>query len=157
MIRRLEKLSVIQTNILLDGLLKFVSPHLTDFNGRKRCWLEWEFRYHSEPQLLPALKCSPIWDFCKMVYPKAELGLVNYGGVDLKGHRDHYEFSAEACAINLGLCDWVMPDESTRSLECGEVILFDAHQKHGSLNCSIDRWAIALWSMGEKWRSNRES
>lgn len=146
--------SIVRSEI--RGLLAFhVHSRLVPYRqkGRSRCWLQYEWD-QAETCLKPAFQCPELWAHCLRYMPTAEFGLVAYGEVGIKLHRDAPEFDPLATIINLGPCTWLKGDERL-ALHGGEVFTFNSQELHGVTNCHPKRWVIALWRMGEVWRSKQ--
>jgi hypothetical protein len=148
--------------------------------GRNRYWLqfEWDLRNktftsgHEDPVL---------WKYCKQWMPDADLGLVVHGPVGIKPHRDDSYADWRGVGINLGKIgswsydcqypyywgdgpegerwsDYMMkcnaPNPQNHDIPVGGVFEFNTKNLHGVNDPAEDRWAIFLWKVSKKFRTN---
>ncbi|MEM9264069.1 MAG: hypothetical protein AAGA46_00940 [Cyanobacteria bacterium P01_F01_bin.13] len=155
--------------------------------GRQRYWLEHQPILGScGKQYLPAVQQSQFWHFCKAIYQRAsrialpgqqvltpDLGLVAYGGVGIRQHRDDPYASCPAVTINLSTMttQWGYTatysgyekrrpkrvSEEIYQLPPGAVIMFNSQNPHRVISPDRERWSINLWRISSSCRPHFQS
>lgn len=169
-----ENVAAIKTHletVYLEGGL--LTPDVSNYaKGRMRCWLESEGPLSATRAWQPAYHDERLWSFIiKNVWPEAELGMVTYGPVGIKAHRDATYADWEARIVNLGeVKGWqytpgystfgsgpqVKRPSITLLLKEGEVIRFNCKNEHEVIGPAEDRWAINLWRVSGRTRQAYE-
>ena len=137
--------------------------------GRLRYWLQHEWSL-KEKTFIPGCKDERLWNWCKHWMPDADLGLVVYGSVGIKPHRDDSYADWRGVGINLGEIEsWYydcqypefrytkIRNESNPihyNVPPGTVFEFNTKNPHGAINPDPNRWAIFLWKVSKKFREN---
>ena len=147
---------------------KLTSDTSSYATGRLRYWLqaEWDLR---ERTFRPATHDSRLWKLCRRVMPDADLGLVVYGPVGIKLHRDDSYADWRGVGINLGTLDgWVYdcqypefrwttqqndPNPVVHNVSAGDVFEFNTKNPHAALNPAENRWAVFLWRVSPKYKT----
>jgi len=140
--------------------------------GRQRYWLNYKWDLANR-HFSHGVKDTRLWNFCKEIFPKADLGLVVYGGVGIDLHRDDSYADWRGVGINLGEIEaWVYDcqypnfhwtpttNESNPKrykMNPGDVFQFNTKNPHSALNPAEDRWAIFLWHVNRKFRNKFEA
>jgi len=112
-----------------------------------------------------------LWNILTSIWPQAEIGLLTYsGGENPKGislHRDDSYADYESYGIQLtGTCEFIYmggyrdfkwdadkePEiKQSYNLEPGQIYRFNCKNKHAAIP-SIERYAINLWKISDKFR-----
>jgi len=142
-----------------DLLEKEVRPYLQEDRAyyasqyRQVCWLEEQWNPATRT-LTSALSVPRLWQLLQSRFPWANIGLVSYGNMGIKPHRDDSYCTSLAGGVNLGSCIFEYWDDRTTpgtidykklKLESGEVYTFNAKCKHAASSCANDRWIINVW------------
>ena len=163
---------------LLSEKTKLTTDVSNYANGRKRSWLQYEAPLSTTMPWRKANQDRELWEeilaIGKEISFVPELGLTSLGGT-IKPHRDASYADYKAIGINLGSTrfgyeksypeyrwspqkDLVKPTEvSETDLVGGEVYEFNCKNLHWTSNVSPDRWAINLWQVSNKQRSEYET
>lgn len=150
--------------------------------GRQRYWLEHEPILGScGKQYRPAAHHPQFWNFCQTIYqrasqialtsPKAltpDVGLVAYGGVGIRQHRDDPYAACPAVSINLSTTttQWGYTAtynsyekrrprrsaEEIHQLPPGAIIMFNSQNPHRVIDPDRERWSINLWRVSSSCR-----
>lgn len=172
MLRKLGLLSdkeVAEFITQLEEHRTLLSPDASSYaRGRQRFWLqhEWNLKLRC---FQPALMGQKLWSICKQWMPNADLGLVVYGSVGIALHRDDSYAAYKAVGINLGEIEgwqydcqypefrWTREKNPSNPRICripiGGVFEFNCKNPHSVLNPAKDRWAIFLWQVAGKYRT----
>mgnify|MGYP001797255079 CR=1 FL=1 len=146
--------------------------------GRQRFWLEHQAILGSYgKQYQPGTQLPRLWDFCQKVYHQAlvqaglppqavRLGLVAYGPVGIKQHRDDTYAAVPAVSINLSTEPTLWGytpayagyearqpkavEETVHTLPPGAVVLFNSKNLHRVVRADGDRWSVNLWSISAR-------
>ncbi|MEL6139704.1 MAG: hypothetical protein AAFR42_20140 [Cyanobacteria bacterium J06628_6] len=146
--------------------------------GRQRFWLEHQAVLGSYgKQYRPGAKLPQLWDFCQNAYQQAleqahlpahdaHLGLIAYGKVGIRQHRDDTYAASPAVSINLSTEPTLWgytpaysgfearrpkaADEVIHTLPPGAVVLFNSKNLHRVVQADADRWSINLWSISPR-------
>lgn len=143
--------------------------------GRQRYWLQHQPILGSGGRAYqPAVRHAQFWDFCQTIYQRAslvalpeqdakkpDLGLVAYGGVGIREHRDDPYADCLAVSINLSTrpTRWgYTPNyagydkrrhrrasEHIYHLPPGSIIVFNSQNPHRVISPDLERWSINLW------------
>ncbi len=155
----------------LNNNLQRLTPDKSTYSpGRQKYWLqsEWDLK---DRIFRPAVKDERLWTFCKRAMPEADLGLVVYGEIGIKPHRDDSYADWRGVGINLGEMEswyydaqypelkWTKETNPSapRNIKVlpGQVFEFNTKNPHGANNPAHDRWAIFLWKIKQQYRSQR--
>lgn len=150
--------------------------------GRKRYWLQHQPVLGSGGRSYqPAVQHSQFWQFCQTIYERAtrlvlpdqevskpDLGLVAYGGVGIREHRDDPYAACPAVSINLSTTptQWGYTanytgyekrhprraDERIYQLPPGAIIMFNSQNPHRVIDPDSERWSINLWQIAPTCR-----
>lgn len=150
--------------------------------GRKRYWLEHQPVLGSGGRSYrPAYQQPQFWNFCQTLYQRAsyivlpdqapltpDLGLVAYGGVGIREHRDDPYAACPALSINLSTVptQWGYTatytgyekrrpkrvSEQIHLLPPGAIIMFNSQNPHRVINPDPERWSINLWRISSACR-----
>lgn len=150
--------------------------------GRQRYWLEHQPILGScGKQYQPAIQHPQFWQFCQTIYRRAmrvalpdqatlkpDLGLVAYGGVGIRQHRDDPYAACPAVSINLSTAttQWGYTatyvgyekrrprqiSEEIHHLPPGAIIIFNSQNPHRVINPDRERWSINLWRISSSCR-----
>ncbi|MEO0737910.1 MAG: hypothetical protein AAFZ35_14035 [Cyanobacteria bacterium J06649_12] len=150
--------------------------------GRKRYWLEHQpilgsgGRYYQ-----PAHQQTQFWQFCQTIYQRAsrialphqepitpDLGLVAYGSVGIREHRDDPYAACPAVTINLSTVptQWGYTaiydnyekrrprriSEHIHHLPPGAIVMFNSQNPHRVISPDAERWSINLWRISPSAR-----
>ncbi|MEO1592668.1 MAG: hypothetical protein AAFU71_15445 [Cyanobacteria bacterium J06632_22] len=146
--------------------------------GRQRFWLEHQAVLGSYgKQYQPGRKLPRLWAFCQTTYQQAllqaqlptrdvHLGLIAYGEVGIKKHRDDTYAAIPAVSINLSSQPTLwgytpaytgfearqpkFAEEVVHTLPPGAVVLFNSKNLHRVVQADADRWSINLWSIAPR-------
>ena len=146
-----------------------LQPDLSSYaTNRQRYWLQHEWGL-KERTFSPAIRDERIWQYCKYWMPEADLGLVVYGPIGIKPHRDDSYADWRCVGINLGGLEawyydcqypefkWTRDQNPSNpehhEIPPGAVFEFNCKNPHAAINPAPDRWAIFLWKVGSKFRS----
>ncbi|MEM9807767.1 MAG: hypothetical protein AAF959_21075 [Cyanobacteria bacterium P01_D01_bin.56] len=155
--------------------------------GRQRYWLEHEPILGSGGRhYQPAVQKAQFWHFCQTIYQRAnhialpdsepakpDLGLVAYGKVGIRSHRDDPYAACPAVSINLSttLTQWgytptyssyekrhpKRATEEIHHLPPGAIVIFNSQNPHRVINPDPERWSINLWRVASSCRPYFES
>lgn len=156
---------------LEGGLLR---PDVSNYaRGRQRAWLQVEAPLGNTRPWQPGVRDERLWNWIlENIWAEAELGLVAYGQVGIRPHRDASYADYEARSINLGEIEgwWYEPGYSdfgpgpqtirhalTYKLAPGDVIRFNCKNQHAVINPAPDRWSINLWRVSDRARARFEA
>ncbi|MBX2865505.1 MAG: hypothetical protein KTR27_18290 [Leptolyngbyaceae cyanobacterium MAG.088] len=150
--------------------------------GRQRYWLEHQPILGSGGRSYqPAVRHPKFWDFCQTIYQRAsrialpdqpvlkpDLGLIAYGDVGIRAHRDDPYAACPAISINLSTVptQWgYTPNyasydkrrprrvsEDIYQLPPGAIIMFNSQNPHRVINPDLERWSINLWQISPSCR-----
>ncbi len=150
--------------------------------GRQRYWLEHQPILGSGGRSYqPAVRQPQFWDFCQTIYQRAsrialpdqealkpDLGLIAYGGVGIRAHRDDPYAACPAVSINLSInpTQWgytptypgfakrrpKRASEQIYRLPPGAIIMFNSQNPHRVINPDLERWSINLWRISSACR-----
>ncbi len=150
--------------------------------GRQRYWIEHQPILGSGGRVYqPAVHQPRFWDFCQTIYERAsqmalpdqtafkpDLGLIAYGGIGIREHRDDPYAACPAVSINLstvptqwgytpnyGGYDKRRPrraSEHVHQLPPGAIIMFNSQNPHRVINPDPERWSINLWRISSTCR-----
>ncbi|MEO0867394.1 MAG: hypothetical protein AAFY17_02880 [Cyanobacteria bacterium J06642_11] len=150
--------------------------------GRQRYWLEHEPILGSGGrQYQSGVQKAQFWNFCQTIYQRAsrialpdsepvlpDLGLVAYGKVGIRSHRDDPYAACPAVSINLstqptqwgytstyGSYDKRNPrriKEEIHHLPPGAIVMFNSQNPHRVINPDAKRWSINLWCIAPACR-----
>lgn len=150
--------------------------------GRQRYWLEHEPVLGScGRSYQPAVHQPQFWNFCQTIYQRAccvalpdqealkpDVGLVAYGGIGIREHRDDPYAACPAVSINLsttptqwgytanyGGYDKRYPRRSSEQihhLPPGAIIMFNSQNPHRVISPDRERWSINLWRISSSCR-----
>ncbi|MEO0540499.1 MAG: hypothetical protein AAFZ80_06505 [Cyanobacteria bacterium P01_A01_bin.105] len=146
--------------------------------GRQRFWLEHQAVLGSYgKQYQAGEKLPPLWTLCQRMYAQAlrqaelplqavHLGLIAYGKVGIKKHRDDTYAAVPAVSINLSTeptlwgytpaydgYDARQPkaaEEVVYELPPGAVTIFNSKNLHRVVQADPERWSINLWSISTR-------
>lgn len=146
--------------------------------GRQRFWLEHQAVLGSYgKQYQAAAKLPRLWTFSQKIYHQAllqaalplrevHLGLVAYGEVGIKKHRDDTYSAVPAVSVNLSTAPTLWgytpayegfearqpkaAEETVHTLPPGAVVLFNSKNLHRVIQADSDRWSINLWSIAPR-------
>ena len=143
--------------------------------GRQRYWLEHQPVLGSGGRAYqPAVHHSKFWTFCQTIYQRAsrivlpnqtactpDLGLIAYGGIGIREHRDDPYAACPAVSINLSTMptQWgytanysgydkrrpKRASEQIYQLPPGAIIMFNSQNPHRVISPDSERWSINLW------------
>lgn len=160
--------------------------------GRQRYWLEHQPILGSCGKYYrPGIERPKFWQFCQTIYQQAsrislsdialldqqmltpDLGLVAYGGVGIRQHRDDPYAACPAVTINLstGPTQWGYTatynsyekrrpkrvSEKIYHLPPGAIIMFNSQNPHRVISPDPERWSINLWKISPSCRSHFQS
>ncbi|MFG6096773.1 hypothetical protein SPB21_16035 [Leptothoe sp. ISB3NOV94-8A] len=150
--------------------------------GRQRYWLEHQPILGScGRSYQPAVQHTQFWGFCRTIYQRAsqvalpdqdpltpDVGLVAYGGVGIREHRDDPYAACPAVSINLSTVptQWgYTPNytgydklhqkratETIHRLPPGSIIVFNSQNPHRVISPDLERWSINLWRIAPSCR-----
>ncbi|MEO0541731.1 MAG: hypothetical protein AAFZ80_12840 [Cyanobacteria bacterium P01_A01_bin.105] len=151
--------------------------------GRQRYWLQHEPILGScGRRYRPAAQQPQFWQLCQTVYKNAhrialpeqatdvkpDLGLVAYGDVGIRQHRDDPYAACAAVSINLSTAPtrWgytaiyggydkqraKRASEKVYQLPPGGVIMFNSQNPHRVISPDPERWSINLWRIASTCR-----
>ena len=150
--------------------------------GRQRYWLEHEPVLGScGRSYQPAVRQPQFWNFCQTIYQRAcrialpeqtdlkpDVGLVAYGGIGIREHRDDPYAACPAVSINLSTSptQWgytaVYPGYDKRNprrtrehvhrLPPGAIVMFNSQNPHRVIEPDRERWSINLWRISSSCR-----
>ena len=163
---------------LLSERLKLSTDVSNYAPGRKRSWLQYEAPLGTTMPWRKANQDGELWseilEIGKEIGFIPELGLASIGGT-ISPHRDAAYADYKAIGINLGSTTfgyekaypeyrWVPQAQlvnptqvSETDLVGGEVYEFNCKNLHWTSNVSPTRWAINLWQVSNKQRSQYET
>ena len=162
------------TNYLSTQMNRLVPDVSSYAKNRQRYWLQYEWDLKNRT-FSHAVKDVKIWDLCKEWMPDADLGLVIHGPIGITPHRDDSYADWRGVALNLGEIEswyydcqyphyyWTQrtnpSNPQNHQLSVGEVFEFNTKNLHGVNKPAEDRWAIFLWKINSKYRTqfNRET
>ena len=178
-------MSIAQLGLINSKTVETITDHLNGHKdrleldvsnyarNRKRYWLQRKWNLDNKT-FEPGIIDERIWKYCKHWMPEADLGLVVYGPIGIKPHRDDSYADWRGVGINLGeieswYYDCQYPEffytknknESNPihyNIPVGGVFEFNTKNPHAAINPHQDRWAIFLWKVSHKYRAdfNRE-
>lgn len=155
--------------------------------GRRRYWLQHQPILGSGgKQYLPAVQHPKFWHFCQTIYQRAsqialpdqdpldpDLGLVAYGNVGIREHRDDPYAACPAVSINLSTepTQWGYTatynsydkrrprraSEEIHQLPPGAIIMFNSQNPHRVIKPDPERWSINLWRVSLLCRPSFQS
>ncbi|MEM6252032.1 MAG: hypothetical protein AAF821_03840 [Cyanobacteria bacterium P01_D01_bin.156] len=162
---------------------QLLAPDMSSYGiGRLRYWLEHEpVLGTSGRQYKPATRKAQFWDFCQSIYQRAshvalpdsivakpDLGLVAYGKVGIRSHRDDPYAACPAVTINLSTTatQWGYTatysgydkrnpkrvTEQIHHLPPGAIVVFNSQNPHRVISPDPDRWSINLWRVASSCR-----
>ena len=175
----INKLGVISPQIVktitdyLDSQKTRLSPDKSSYSlNRQRYWLQHEWSLNKRT-FIPAVQDERLWNYCKHWMPDADLGLVVYGPIGIKPHRDDSYADWRGVGINLGEIEaWYYDcqypqfrytnktnpsDPVHYQMPVGGVFEFNTKNPHAAVNPAEDRWAIFLWKISKKFRVQFEN
>ncbi|MGD1855508.1 MAG: hypothetical protein ACFB2W_14785 [Leptolyngbyaceae cyanobacterium] len=150
--------------------------------GRRRYWLEHQPVLGSGGRSYrPAAQHPQFWHFCQTIYQRAsrialpdeellmpDLGLVAYGNVGIREHRDDPYAACPAVSINLSTMptQWgytanytgydkrypKRASEKIYHLPPGAIIMFNSQNPHRVICPDAERWSINLWQISSACR-----
>lgn len=150
--------------------------------GRQRYWLEHEPILGSGGRHYQrATQNEQFWHFCQIIYQRAsgiampnsaaakpDLGLVAYGKVGIRSHRDDPYAACPAVSINLSTTptQWgytpsysdydkrhaKRAKEGIYHLPPGAIVMFNSQNPHRVINPDPERWSINLWQIAPACR-----
>ncbi|MEA5462638.1 hypothetical protein [Leptothoe sp. PORK10 BA2] len=150
--------------------------------GRKRYWLQHQPVLGSGGRhYQPAYQQAEFWHFCQTIYQRAsrialpeqepmkpDLGLVAYGDVGIREHRDDPYAACPAVTINLSTVptQWGYTaiydsyekrrprrvSEEIHHLPPGAIIVFNSQNPHRVISPDPERWSINLWRIAPACR-----
>lgn len=160
----------------LEANKHLLQPDQSNYaKGRLRAWIFYEWHLQRKEFLPPQIKSPKLEQWCKEIWPEAEIGLITFSGEEWsepKGitlHRDDSYADFKAVGINVtGTCKFVYLEsyptyewckESDRKAETphvgflkpGHVIEFNCKNRH-SADPGPNRWNINLWHISRKLR-----
>ena len=146
-----------------------LKPDVSNYSkGRMRYWLNHEWDLKSR-KFSPGVQDPRLWTFCKELMPEADLGLVAYGSIGIGPHRDDSYADWRAIGINLGDLEawhydcqypefkWTRDRNPSNpqnyEIRIGHVFEFNCKNPHAAINPKENRWAIFLWKISQKFRT----
>ena len=144
-----EKQKEIRDHIL--GLFHLATPEKARCaRDRLNFWLQAEPDYRSG-KYRPAQSDQRLWQFCRKVYPEADLAQVYFakGYKGIGWHRDARFCKPKAFIVNLGRVRLETQAQNkliALDLTGGEIVAFDAKQLHRAIPEREDRIGLAIWS-----------
>jgi len=151
----------------LEDYKDALEPDVSNYaKGRQRFWIRYEWDLKNKI-FRRANHCDRLWEYCKKIFPEADLGLAAFGPVGINLHRDDSYADWVAYSINLGEIEaWLYEPSRTTfgpgpqtqaevvkvAVPSGGVIRFNCKNRHGVLNPSPDRWSINLWHVKDEHR-----
>ncbi|MEM7062022.1 MAG: hypothetical protein AAF572_02520 [Cyanobacteria bacterium P01_B01_bin.77] len=150
--------------------------------GRRRYWLQHQPILGSGGRhYRPAAQHAQFWHFCQTIYQRAsrialpdqqpltpDLGLVAYGSVGIREHRDDPYAACPAVSINLSTepTQWgytaiynsydkrrpKRASEHIHQLPPGAIIMFNSQNPHRVIEPDPERWSINLWRVSSLCR-----
>ena len=111
--------------------------------GRQRYWLQKEWRLDKKCYQ-NGIKDKRLWTFCKAIFPEADLGLVVYGDIGIKVHRDGWYYDNQY--PNFSWSKKTNPSSpEIFKVKPGDIFEFNTKNPHAAIKPQPDRWAIFLW------------
>ncbi|NEQ50295.1 MAG: hypothetical protein F6K11_09215 [Leptolyngbya sp. SIO3F4] len=150
--------------------------------GRQRYWLQHQPILGSGGRSYqPAVQHSQFWQFCQTIYERAhrialpeeeaiqpDLGLIAYGGIGIREHRDDPYAACPTVSINLSTvptqwgytANYASYDkrrprrasEQIHQLPPGAIIMFNSQNPHRVISPDAERWSINLWRISPSCR-----
>ncbi|MEM8614955.1 MAG: hypothetical protein AAGF93_23320 [Cyanobacteria bacterium P01_H01_bin.105] len=150
--------------------------------GRQRYWLEHQPILGSGGRAYqPAIQHPAFWNFCQAIYQRAsqialpeqgalkpDVGLVSYGSVGIREHRDDPYAACPTVGINLSTMptQWGYTanyagynkrsprraSEQIYRLPPGAIIMFNSQNPHQVIKPDPERWSIIMWRISPSCR-----